>query len=149
MPITPLHVGILAPINYWFPKKVSNVSFILINLIADGASIMYYVFGVNNQELHGPITHSFVGAIIVSSLVALLYFKSSAWIWGAYLGGISHILLDMFVHAEMLPLYPYKGNPFFWGHMDIISLVLTVPLIWLISQYVSCMARQIQMHREV
>jgi hypothetical protein len=32
MPITPLHFGVLAPVNYLFPGKVSVVSFTLINL---------------------------------------------------------------------------------------------------------------------
>lgn len=52
MPITPLHFGLLAPINHFAPGKVSNVSFILATLLIDSNAIMYYVFGVQTCLIH-------------------------------------------------------------------------------------------------
>lgn len=137
MPITPLHLGLLAPINHFFPKKVSNAAFIWVTLWMDANAIAYYAMGLEMGELHGPLTHSFVGALFVASLVAIFGCLSKSWLLGAYLGGISHVFLDMLVHAEMQPLYPLKGNPFYWGDMGPLSLILIPPFIWLTAQYVS------------
>jgi hypothetical protein len=47
MPLTPLHFGVLAPVNHFLPGKVSLVSFTLINLWMDGNAILYYGFGLS------------------------------------------------------------------------------------------------------
>jgi len=39
MPLSPLHVGVLAPVNHFFPGKVSNISFVLVTLWIDAQSI--------------------------------------------------------------------------------------------------------------
>lgn len=148
MPITPLHLGILAPINHWLPGRVSNVSFILMTLLIDSDAILYFVFGVNSTGLHSPATHSFVGVSIIIAIIAACGFWSKRWVYGVVLGGYTHILVDMLVHSEMLPLYPYNDNPFFIGAMDWISLLLIAPLVWLIVQYVSAAVGRIQRGRE-
>lgn len=138
MPITPLHFGVLAPINHWFPKKVSNVSFILVNLWLDGNAILYYGFNLPyEQDLHDTMTHSLVAAWIMAGVLAVLGYKSRKWLLGAFLGATSHVLLDMVVHSEMLPFYPVEGNPFYLGWMEPLSLALVPLTIWLIVQYVS------------
>ena len=45
MPFTPLHFGLLAPINYVAPKKVSNASFVLVDLWMDGDAIQVVIHG--------------------------------------------------------------------------------------------------------
>ena len=162
MPITPLHLGLLAPLNHWLPGKVSNLSFWLVTLWLDAGAIAYYAFGLERGELHGPETHSFIAAMALASVVAMagfLYYvikevcrpvlhtnqeRALAWLFGAYLGGFSHILLDAMVHSEMLPFHPLPGNPFYWGGMTWLSLLLVPPLLWLIVQYVSAGVRQVQ-----
>ena len=136
MPITPLHLGLLAPINHWFPGKVSNLSFWLITLWLDANAIVYYGMGLELGEIHGPGTHSLLGALIGAGIIALFNMVSLAWILGAVLGAVTHILLDMLVHAEMQPLFPYTTNPFYWGDMGLISVILIAPFVWLIAQYV-------------
>lgn len=154
MPITPLHLGILAPLNHFLPGKVSNLSFILVTLWLDAAAIAYYAFGLDIGEFHEANSHSFIAAFAIAGIVtcvgllcmmwkAALQSRTTlatghpwAWVVGAYLGGLIHILLDAMVHSEMFPFHPLAGNPFYWGGMGEISLVLVLPFIWLIFQYV-------------
>lgn len=158
MPITPLHLGLLAPINHWFPKKVSNLSFILVTLWLDASAIAYYALGLDMGEFHGPETHSFIAAGAIAGIVTVLgmFCISLKYLWhnvdigpqvfswavGAFLGGFTHILLDAMVHSEMLPFHPIAGNPFYWGGMDTISGAMLFLLCWLIYQYASYMADQ-------
>lgn len=162
MPITPLHLGLLAPLNHWLPRRVSNISFLIVTLWLDASAIAYYALGLEMGEFHGPESHSLIAALAISSMVAIagalwmLWLaalrnqatraKGQPWPWvvGAFLGGISHILLDAMVHSEMMPFYPEPGNPFYWGGMDVISLALLIPFIWLITQYVSIAADRIR-----
>lgn len=155
MPITPLHLGLLAPLNHWLPGKVNNLSFLLVTLWLDSDAIAYFAFGLERSELHGPETHSFIAAMAMASVVGILGFayyvikeicrpvlhanqeRALAWILGTYLGCFSHILLDSLVHPEMQPLYPVLGNPFYTGWMLEISLLLTPLLAWFIAQHVS------------
>ena len=152
MPITPLHLGILAPLNHFLPGKVSNLSFILVTLWLDASAIAYYAFGLDMGQFHGPNTHSFIAAMAIAGVVFIpgfIYYllkmlftgisnekEAMAWLLGSYLGGLSHILLDAMVHSEMFPFYPMTGNPFYWGGMEPVSLLMVPLLIWLIFQYV-------------
>ena len=160
MPITPLHAGVLAPLNHFFPGKFNNLAFILVTLWLDASAIAYYALGLEMGEMHGPTSHSFIAAYAISGIVACvgvlwmlwrMALRAQAphinqehvsWIAGAFLGGMTHILLDAMVHVEMLPIYPLDGNPFYWGGMGPVSLLLVAPLIWLISQHVSCAVHQ-------
>lgn len=136
MPITPLHLGVLAPINHFAPNKVSNVSFILVNLLIDAKSILFVLTG-EGAISHGA-EHSFMGALVFATLVAMFGFRSEKWVFGAYLGGVTHILLDMLVHPEMAPFDPMMvGNPFYMGWMEPVSLLLLPLSIWFIAQCVS------------
>ena len=153
MPITPLHLGILAPINHLLPGKVNNLSFWIVTLWLDASAIAYYAFGLEMGEFHGPETHSFIAAAALAGLVGMLglgYYvfkelfwlalqenseRALAWLCGAYLAGLSHILLDAMVHSEMLPIHPLPGNPFYWGGMEPVSILLVPLAIWLTSQY--------------
>ena len=162
MPITPLHLGILAPINHLLPGKVNNLSFWLVTLWLDASAIAYYAFGLEMGEFHGPETHSFIAAAALAGLVGMLglgYYvfkelfwsalqenseRALAWICGAYLGGFSHILLDAMVHSEMLPFAPLPGNPFYWGGMEPVSILLVPLAIWLTAQYVKGMVGLVQ-----
>lgn len=135
MPLTPLHFGVLAPANHLLPGKVSMVSFTLINLWMDGNAILHYGFGLDRPELHGPTTHSLLAALILASILAVIGFRSRKWVVGAYLGGVSHVLLDMLVHPEMQPLYPIHRNPFYAGLMEPLSLVLLPFLTWFLIQF--------------
>ena len=154
MPITPLHAGVLAPLNHFFPGKFNNLAFILVTLWLDASAIAYYAFGLEMGEFHGPTTHSFIAAWAISGIIACvgvlwMFWRMAlraqaphinqehvSWIAGAFLGGMTHILLDAVVHSEMLPFHPLPGNPFYWGGMEWVSLILLPLFIWLTVQYV-------------
>lgn len=143
MPITPLHFGILAPINHWLPRRVSNVSFILVNLAIDATAIQYWAFNLPLPE-HTAETHSFLGAWFTAFIMCILGIRlqkvlwpSRQWIIGCFAGATTHVLLDMLVHSEMLPFYPITGNPFYLGWMEPLSMALLPLTIWLIAQHVS------------
>ena len=162
MPITPLHLGILAPINHLLPGKVNNLSFWLVTLWLDASAIGYYALGLEMGEFHGPETHSFIAAAALASVVGILGFmfyvikellwptprinqdRAMSWFAGAFLGGFSHILLDAMVHSEMLPIHPLPGNPFYWGGMEPVSILLVPLAIWLTAQYVKGMVGLVQ-----
>lgn len=137
MPITPLHYGTLAPVNHWFPGKVSVVSFTLVNLWMDGNAILYFAFGLDRPELHSPFTHSLLAGIVLASIIALCRFKSRKWVLGAYYGGITQVALDALVHPEMEPMYPIHWNPLYTGQMEMVSLILLPFTLWFIVQCVS------------
>jgi membrane-bound metal-dependent hydrolase YbcI (DUF457 family) len=129
MPITPLHFGVMAPVNKLKPGAVSNVSVVMVNCLIDLPTI-WIVLTDQSIGLHEPFTHSFWGALAVIALVSICRFKCSKWVLGAWLGGLSHILLDMLVHADMSPFYPYTGNPVYMGWMQPLSLILLPLLAW-------------------
>lgn len=141
MPITPLHFGVLAPINHYAPGKVSNASFIAANLWMDQASIIYTLTG------YGAISHadhSFWWAFVMAAIIGIFKWTRAWWL-GALIGSTSHVALDMLVHSDMNPLEPFlDGNPFYMGWMHPLSIVLLVLCAWLIAQYVSCILEKAQ-----
>lgn len=143
MPITPLHFGILAPVNHWFPKKVSNVSFVLVNLALDAVAIHDSYYNIPLPD-HTVGTHSFVGAwgwaMFLMALGIRLqkqFWPTRAWVLGCFLGATTHILLDMLVHAEMSPFHSLTGNPFYMGWMEPLSMALLPLTVWFLAQSVS------------
>lgn len=46
MPITPLHFGLMAPIRHAAPRKVSVISFVLVNLWIDQPAITNWFMGL-------------------------------------------------------------------------------------------------------
>ncbi len=138
MPITPLHFGVLAPINHYHPGKVSNVSFVLANVWMDAHSIIYTLTG------YGAISHDdhvFWWALLMTPLIGIFKWTRAWWL-GAFVGSTSHILLDMLVHQDMSPFDPFiEGNPFYLGLMQPLSAGLLVLFAWLLAQYVSATGR--------
>lgn len=147
MPITLLHFGVLAPLNKLKPKKVSSVSFILVNLLIDAGAInyaMYDFFGIAHladMPSHMESSHTLLGATYIAIFIAVLGFKSRKWIYGAFIGAWSHIVLDMLVHTDMKPFSFIEGNPFYMGWMEPLSLVLLPLTVWFIVQSVLSMTR--------
>ena len=146
MPITPLHLGVLAPIRGLAERKGVQISFwafLWVNLVIDAEAIKAWAFHMPLPD-HPWQTHSFLSATFAGLLIVILgvttrrpWYPSKSWVLGAFLGAYTHILLDMLVHPEMEPFYPIKGNPFYVGWREPLCAVLLMGLGWVIAQYVS------------
>lgn len=144
MPITPLHAGILAPVNHWFPGKVSVLAFIIANLLADLPVVLHlYSSKVSDMggsvtlgTLHDTFTHTFLGALVVGLVLSLFRFKNKAWWLGSMLGTVSHVALDMFVHSDVYPFAPFSNwNPFYFDSAHaMVSVVLMLGLAYWLLQ---------------
>jgi membrane-bound metal-dependent hydrolase YbcI (DUF457 family) len=145
MPITPLHLGLMAPFLFWLRTRdikrgwLALVSFTLVNLWIDSQAIFAW-FRDQPLPSHDEPWHTLHGALVVAGAISILGFLSWRWIMGAFYGGISHIYLDGFVHPEMQPFIDTEpGNPIYLGPMAMsyVSAALLPLLIWLIVLSVS------------
>lgn len=136
MPITPLHFGVLSPINYFAKGKVSNISFGIVTLWVDANSIIYALFGIGGYD-HGS-SHNVLGVLGVALIVSSMRFTPK-WFCGCILAAITHLLLDGLVHIDMEPLAPFISGNFMFipNSMPAISLVLLPFTFWFILQSVS------------
>jgi hypothetical protein len=127
MPITPLHFGLLAPVNHLAPGKVSNTSFIIVNLLMDSPSIIYTVlhYGDISHE-----NHTLLNALLMALLVAAFRWRWD-WLFGALLGTFSHVLLDSLVHTDVHLFAPWSdAAPFYLGLMEPLSVALLPLTVW-------------------
>jgi hypothetical protein len=134
MPLTPLHFGVLAPVNYFLPGKVSLISFGLVNAWIDHRFIEAALTG-QPLPAHDQI-HNLVGVLIVGTLVAMPGVRSAKWVIGAYFAALTHLLLDGLVHPDIQPFHWVEGNVLYMGLMEPLSLTLLPFMIWLIFQVV-------------
>jgi hypothetical protein len=91
MPITPLHFGVLAPVNHIFPGKVSLISFTLVNALIDAPHIKAALTGQSFPPHDG--VHSFIGVLIVGMLVAMQGVQSAKWVIVAYFAALARLFL--------------------------------------------------------
>jgi membrane-bound metal-dependent hydrolase YbcI (DUF457 family) len=146
MPITPLHFGLMAPVNKYLPGRISWISFVLVNLWIDIEAILAVVY---SEPLpgHDHWNHTFVGATLIAVFIGMLGVRSWSWVLGAFTGAWSHILLDSLVHTDMNPFKPViEGNPLYLGIMEPLSWFLTPLTIWFIAQIVSGTLAKVQTH---
>lgn len=135
MPITPLHMGLLAPaVHLWGLKRTWPVlvSFTLVNLWLDLDAIFAWLEG---QPLpsHDEPWHTMHGALLFAGFISVFGFLSWRWISGAFYGAVSHIYLDGMVHPEMQPFVDTQpGNPIYMDAMVPVSLSLLPLTIWLV-----------------
>ncbi len=128
MPITPLHIGVLAPINHFSPGKVSATSFAIGQVLLDAESIRYYLTGYGDVS-HG--SHTLFAALMLGAWISIVGFWSARWVWGAFIGTFSHVLLDALVHTDVELLGPWvPGNALNAGLMEPLSFILLVMCAW-------------------
>lgn len=124
----------MAPINHFAPNKVSNVSFVLANIMMDWESIIFALTGV------GAISHAShepVYMLVWTTIIAICGIRSMKWVLGSYLGGFTHLILDGMVHPDIEPFRGFiQGNPFYMGWMEPLSLVLLPFMVWFIVKNV-------------
>lgn len=129
MPITPLHFGIATPLKVIRGDKFSVPAFIWANCIMDIEPIAKVLFELPG-ELHEG-THNYATAGVLAWF-CWLFTKAvyrlpdcrpqrinEGFAWGAG----THVFVDSLVHADLNPLWPLLGNPFYTGQMGWVSLI--------------------------
>jgi len=130
MPFTIFHIGPAILIGFLLFSRLDFVSFMISSVISDVEPLCIALFSPWTP-LHG-FFHSYLGATFLGVLTAVgVYFLRSwlsrilAWfkvqqepsfkkmLYTSTLGVYFHVFLDSFLYAEMEPLYPLTGNPFF------------------------------------
>ena len=127
MPFTPFHMGPGLLIKSLFQGSFSLVVFGWAQIVMDIQPLIVLITG--EGHLHG-FSHTYVGATLLAlfAIVSGKYFgewglkflnfkefKIRWWvvIVSAFVGTISHVLLDSLMHADLQPFYPVDlDNPF-------------------------------------
>lgn len=139
MPITLLHFGLMAPFIRRRRGYAALASFVLINLWIDLEAILAVISG-SPLPAHTEASHTLPVALMMGLAVALPgalpYIRSAAWVAGALLGAVSHVLLDALVHQDMdLMGTGSSGNPLYLGLMTHVSLLLVLPTAYVIARF--------------
>lgn len=126
MPFTPIHLGPGLLIKAIGGRHVSFMVFGGAQVLMDIEPLIGIV--QDAPVLHG-VTHTLPGALVIGSIAGIIGRPISMWAldllgirhrpftWaasfaGAYLGTLSHVLLDAIMHFDMAPLWPLAhGNP--------------------------------------
>jgi membrane-bound metal-dependent hydrolase YbcI (DUF457 family) len=138
VPLTPLHLAAGLPAK----KHVSLKAFIIVNVLIDlepGLSIFFRMDSLG-YALHQGV-HTFGGATLMMCITLLFGIpyrgKFKPWLYGAALGGYSHILLDALVHADVTPFGPFmQGNPLYLDIHAEVSIVCAVVLTFYLAKWV-------------
>lgn len=150
MPITPLHLAAALPVKRLAKDKFSLCAFIAVNLLIDLEPITVYLLDLEKHGLamHGGM-HTMIGALLVAGLVSLVRWRLN-WLIGALFGGISHILMDATVHAEMKPFVPLTAaNPLYMGWIEHLSLFCLLVVIWYGVPWLFITVRKAEVRNEV
>lgn len=117
MPPTPLHLGPLLLIWILSGKSLDLPSLLVGGVIQDLEPLAVLALGLN-YPLHGYL-HTIILATLAGALVSPLATRilgrniSSRIVLSGAIGGLTHPLLDSFMHDDIQPLYPLaSGNPF-------------------------------------
>lgn len=145
MPITPLHFGVLAPINHFAKGKVSNTSFVIGNIWLDGPIIMSMLFNLDYMASHS--NHTYVNALIIAIIIGVFRWRDKSWWLGATIGTLSHVFIDSFVHLDMVPFFFVQGNPFYMGWLESMSYTLMPLTFWWALQCTSFVRTALIKHR--
>ena len=132
MPITLLHIGLMAPFMRHRRAYAALVAFVLINLWIDMKAIAAVFFNLPFPP-HTEASHTFPVALAMGLIIAApgVICRSVAWVAGAFFGAISHVLLDALVHADMdLFATGSTHNPLYLGLMTHVSVLLVLPTAW-------------------
>lgn len=140
MPITLLHMGLMAPFLRHRRGYAALVAFGMINLWIDLEAIIAVLTG-GSFPPHTEVSHTLPVALIMGLIVAapgaLPKIRSAAWVAGALFGAVSHVLLDALVHSDMNLLgVEDGGNPLYLGLMTHVSVLLVIPTIYVIARCV-------------
>ena len=150
MPFTPLHMGPGLAIKAIAGRRFSLLTFGTAQVAMDIEPLIGLLRGAD--VLHGP-THTYAAALVIAAIVASiaplvcrlilrcwnreLFFCGLPWllesdsftlapvIAGAYIGTLSHVLLDSIMHSDISPLAPWSNANGLLGLISIETLHLS------------------------
>ncbi|HJH28753.1 MAG TPA: hypothetical protein C5S51_03545 [Methanosarcinaceae archaeon] len=127
MPLTPFHIGPGLLIGEVFENKVNLISILFASILIDIRVIYCFFIGCTGR-FHGPM-HTFIGATVIALFIAIMVwslkkpfkkitdifkiqnsYSSSSIILGSFIGTWLHIILDSFMHSDIIPFWPIKSN---------------------------------------
>lgn len=124
MPFTPLHLGLGMVAKVIAPKKFSLLMFTGIQILMDIEPLIAMLLGWDTLHFY---THNLIGALLIGTIglifgkpmteyvlnyndVQIVDIPWSTAIFTAYFASFSHILLDAFMHIDMLPFFPLSTS---------------------------------------
>lgn len=138
MPLTPLHLAVGFPAR----KFASIKAFIIVNILIDlePGLIMFFGMDTLGYPLHQAV-HTLGGATLMAVTTVLLGIpykgQFRTWLYGAFLGGYSHIFLDALVHSDVEPFAPIvAGNPMYLNIEPAVSIACAVVLSYYLAKWV-------------
>ena len=145
MPFTPFHMGPGMAFKAALPEKFSLMVFGWSQIVMDIQPLIAIVTG---EEIWHGVTHTILGGTVLGALSAVTGKYLAEWgvrlislgrkrikigWWSAFLtgliGGLSHVLIDSFLHHDMQPFWPFwPGNPMLafgvpWGQVEMFCLI--------------------------
>ena len=127
MPLTPFHLGPGLLIGEVFEKRVNMISILLASILID-IRAFFCCFIECTGRFHGPL-HTIIGATVIALFIAIIVwslkiqlkkftdifkiknsYSSSSIILGSFIGTWLHIILDSFMHSDIIPFWPIKSN---------------------------------------
>lgn len=157
MPLTPFHLGPGLLIGEVFEKRVNLISIIFASILIDIRVLFCFFVGCTGR-FHGPL-HTFIGATVVALFIAIMVwnlkkplkkftdifkikngYSRSSIILGSFIGTWLHIILDSFMHSDIIPFWPMKSN-FLLGMISngtnylLCTIALMIGLIIFIYRY--------------
>ena len=131
MPFTPFHLGPALFFGLLLSAAFDLPTLLVASVIPDLEPFYVMYFHVSGCPLHG-FFHSYLGSSILALLVVFIVYplrgllskimvalriqqKSSfkKILFTSFVGVYFHVFLDSFLYEEMMPFYPFQGNPFF------------------------------------
>ena len=131
MPFTPFHLGPALLFGLALSVAFDLPTLLVASVIPDVEPFYVMYFHVSDYPLHG-FFHSYLGSSILALLVVFIFYplrgllsrimvvfriqqKSSfkKILFTSFVGVYFHVFLDSFLYEEMMPFYPFQGNPFF------------------------------------
>lgn len=128
MPFTPVHMGAGMLVKAGLRERFSLMMFGWSQIVMDIQPLLVMIAG--HGHVHG-ITHTYAGAVVIAVvatitgkhlaefglvLLELPQHRPITWrvaLSSAFVGTMSHVLLDSVMHADLQPFAPWRGdNPF-------------------------------------
>lgn len=127
MPLTPFHLGPGLLLGEIFEKRINLVSILFSSVLVDVRAFYCFFYGCAGQ-LHGPL-HTLLGATAIALIILFLVWSFREPIkkitdafkirndysfytiaLGSFIGAWLHILLDSFMHSDIVPFWPIRLN---------------------------------------